>query len=378
MAQIVRDPKLSVPPRLNEEEQQATMLKAAKQRGGVHNGEELTVVPVGTPPLGGAWTAVGTISAPGSGTPYKIYLKTPPRRGPGTIGTRNNHPISDAGTMPLIQSKPNVPSGTYQQEGPQPAKNPLTDNWLAGVASDGLNEAAEALGKVLENPAASEEQIGEKVRGGLAAARRVELVGGGDDPKLATLMQQVGKAVDRVAEMRTAAFEDALRQEERVPGSVSEQKLKDHIQKGLSGERQRQLLGVANETGPSKAMELVGRAIGIVADRKADAVQNLLDQDKRSPGSVTDTRFSQAIGDLLGMVRETELLGISRPKTNDALASIAEVMKVVVQRKTEARQKLIQQRNLAGSGVTDQQIQQATDDLNQIKEQARRVGVSIP
>jgi hypothetical protein len=30
------------------------------------------------------------------------------------------------------------------------------------------------------------------------------------------------------------------------------------------------------------------------------------------------------------------------------------------------------------SGVTDQQIQQATNGLNQLRDQARRLGVSVP
>jgi hypothetical protein len=116
----------------------------------------------------------------------------------------------------------------------------------------------------------------------------------------------------------------------------------------------------------------------MVADRKAEAVQDLLDQDKKAPGSVTESRFSAAMRDLLGMVREVQLLGISRPKTDSALASVGEVMKVVIQRKSDARLKLMQQKDNPGSGVTDQQIQQATDDLNQLRDQARRLGVSVP
>jgi hypothetical protein len=113
----------------------------------------------------------------------------------------------------------------------------------------------------------------------------------------------------------------------------------------------------------------------VVADRKADAVQDLLDQDKKAPGSVNESRFSAATR---GMVREVQLLGISRPKTDSALASVGGVMKVVIQRKSDARLKLMQQEDDPGSGVTDQQIQQATDDLNQLRDQARRLGVSVP
>jgi hypothetical protein len=129
---------------------------------------------------------------------------------------------------------------------------------------------------------------------------------------------------------------------------------------------------------PCGGIVLTGKAITIVADRKADAVEDLLARDKQSPGSVTDSQFSAAIKDLLGMVREVQLLGASTAKTNSALVSVSEVMKVAIQRKGESLRKLIQQKAIPGSGVTDDQIQQATDDLSQLKEQGRRMGLSVP
>jgi hypothetical protein len=47
--QFVRDPNTPEPSDLDEEEQKATIVKAAKKRGGVHRGEEVTVLPLGTP-----------------------------------------------------------------------------------------------------------------------------------------------------------------------------------------------------------------------------------------------------------------------------------------------------------------------------------------
>ncbi len=93
---------------------------------------------------------------------------------------------------------------------------------------------------------------------------------------------------------------------------------------------------------------------------------------------MTDSQFSATIKDLLGMVREVQLLGASTAKTNSALVSVSEVMKVVIQRKGESLRKLIQQKAISCSGVTDDQIQQATDDLSQLKEQGRRMGLSVP
>jgi hypothetical protein len=175
-------------------------------------------------------------------------------------------------------------------------------------------------------------------------------------------MKQVAQACDQVGEMKNAALEGLMQQKERAPGSVMDDKFKEKITSVLGAERQRQLLGSG---GSFMALELVGAAAGVVEDRKADAVQDLLDQDKKAPGSVNESRFSAATRDLLGIVWEVQLLGISRPKTDSALASVDEVMKFVIQRKSDARNKLMQQ-----SGVTDQQIQQAPDDLSQLRDQA--------
>lgn len=372
--QFVRDSNTPEPSDLDEEEQKATMVKAVKQRGGVHRGEELTVLPVGTPPPGGAWRSAGTINAPGSGKPYKIYMKFPPGHGPGITGSRTKHPVSDVGTMPVTTNKPNSPAGSSPGD-VQAAKNPIAEHWLGAVEADQLTAYSEELQKVLDNPAATEDQISDKVKAALAESRRISLLGGGEDSMVNNVLKQVAQASNQIGDMRNAALEGIMQQEERAPGSVTDDKFKEKITAVLGAERQRQLLGAG---GSSKALELVGEAVGVVADRKADAVQDLLEQDKKAPGSVTETRFSGAIRDLLGMVRETQLLGISRPKTDAALASIAEVMKVVIQRKADARLKLLQQKDVPGSGVTDQQIQQATDDLNQVKEQARRLGISVP
>src|SRR3954453_5193784 len=97
-----RDPKDPVPEGLNEAEQQAVMLKAVKQRGGLGKGEELTAVPSGSPPLAEGWGWVGTVRAP-PGKPYRIYMKFPGGPGPGPLGTRHNKPKGDSGPMARTQ-----------------------------------------------------------------------------------------------------------------------------------------------------------------------------------------------------------------------------------------------------------------------------------
>jgi hypothetical protein len=130
-------------------------------------------------------------------------------------------------------------------------------------------------------------------------------------------------------------------------------------------------------------MQQVGKAMNRVGEMRNAAFEAVIRQQERSPGQTISwlghgCALSDAIKDLVGPARESELLGISPPKTDHAPASLGEVIKIVLQRKTAARQKLIPAEGSPGSGVTDPQIQQATDDLHQIKGRARRLGVSLP
>jgi uncharacterized membrane protein (Fun14 family) len=75
--QVVRFPDIPIPPNLDEQEQHDVMLDAAKRRGGLRPGEDLTALPAGTPPLGGDWKPAGTIKAPGSGKAYDVYTRDP-------------------------------------------------------------------------------------------------------------------------------------------------------------------------------------------------------------------------------------------------------------------------------------------------------------
>lgn len=384
---VVRDPSIPAPPDLNESEQYAAMLRA--DREGMRRPEDdLIALPLGTPPPGGGWKKGQNVEAPGSGNLYTIYTLSPSRAHPspkkakhrhpgrGPIGTKTNHPVSDTGTMPITQHRPNVPTGTSPESSLQAAKGPAATQWLGATGSNELTEAAEALRQVLGDPGATEQQITAKVQDGVAAARQASLRGGSDDPRVTTVMKQVGEAAERIGDMRNDSFEALLAQEERSPGSVSDEQFKAQIKSVLSAERERKLLGGSDDSATrSKAMELTVKAIGIVGDRKADAVQKLIEQNKVAPGSVSEAQFSTAIKDLLAIVRETQLLGVSRPKTDSALASVAEVMRILVKQKDEACRKLIEQKNSSG-GVTDQQIQQATDELNKMKEEARRLGLT--
>jgi hypothetical protein len=387
---IGRDPGTPAPPGLNEDEQVRVMLDA-NRKGMRRPQDELTALPADMPPPGGGWKKSGTLPAPGSGKPYTIYTfshsdahattrKAKPQHkhknhqpGRGPIGGATNQPVNDPHTMAVTQNRPNVPTGIDPESSVQATKNPAATQWLGAVGSAQLTAAEEALREAIEDPQATEEQIRSKAQNAAAAARQVALLGGAEEPRCAEVMQLVARAADRVADMRNDEFEGALQQEERSAGSVSAEKFKTCIRRSLAGEREREMLG--GEINPA-VLENVVRAISIIGDREADAVQDLIDQDKRAPGSVTDSEFTKAVSDVVGIAREAQMLGISRPKTDSAMASVAQVMRILIRHKADALRKLNEQKNAPGSGVTDQQIQQATEELNKMKQQTRGLGIS--
>jgi hypothetical protein len=372
-AEFVRFRDLRQLPEAEEKEQIAVLVKA--QRNGFWRpGEDMTAYPSEMPPPGGDWKKGKNISAPGTGKLFTLYIRDHHKIGRGPTGTDHNKPVKHSGVNSKNHQKTHAPTGTSNHK-QHHAKKKATEDFLGAKSSDRLIKAAEGLRKVLDDKGANEKQIAARIKEGLAAAREAQLSGAGDDPKATAILQDVGKAINRIGEMRNAEFDALLKKEERSPGSVTDQQLKDGTKNVLDAERERQLLGAADTGGSSKAMDLVSKALNIYGDRKADAVRNLLAQEKRAPGSVPDARLKTAISDLLGATRQSELLGTQGKKQDNEMSVVGEVIRVLLKRKTEDRDKLIRQKT-SGDDVSDQQIQQATDELNKMKEEARIFGIT--
>jgi len=377
-----RDPKDPVPEGLNEAEQQAVMLKAVKQRGGLGKGEELTAIPSGSPPLPGGWTSVGTVSAP-SGKAYRIYMKFPGGHGHGPLGTRHNKPHGDSGTMARTQHKPNkttgLPSEPPPTEEPKLIETPPQKAWLGSVESDKVGEVTADLKNLLGDPGATEKEITEMVQKAMGVGRQLALLGGEDDPRMQELQEQIGEAMDLISETRNSDFESVLRKESLSQGSQSEATIKEHMQKVLGGLRQKQLMGYDEDDKEYKrSQELIDKAIGVLADRHADHIEEVLKRSKATPSTVTDKEVSDAAREVFAMARSLELMGISRPKAVKALSDLDEILLAMVARKTEARNVLVKQREVPNSGVTDADVDKANAELDSLKQQIRRLGISVP
>jgi len=376
-----RDPKDPVPEGLDEAEQQAVMLKAVKQRGGLHNGEELTAVPSGTPPLPG-WTPVQTVTAP-SGKPYRVYMKFPGGHGHGPLGSRQNKPKSDTGTMARMQHKPNKSTGQSPEapptEKPKPVETPPQNVWLGSAESDKVGEVTQQLKDVIEDPGATEKEITDMLQKAMGAGRQLALMGGENDPRMQELQEQIGEAIDLLSETRNSEFESVLRKEQLSPGSQAEGTIKEHLQKALGGLRQKQLMGYPEDDKEYKrSQELVDKGIGVLADRQADRIDEVLKRAKGPSSTVSDKELSAAAQELFGLARSLELMGLSREKAAKAMGDLDDALLGLIARKTQSRNELVKRRETPNSGVTDADVDRAEAELQALKEQVRRLGITVP
>ncbi len=376
-----RDPKDPVPEGLNEVEQQAVMLKAVKQRGGIRRGEELTAVPFGTPPLPGGWTAVGNVTAP-SGKPYRIYMKFPGGHGHGPLGSRHNKPKGDTGTMARTQHKPNKTTGTPTDppptEKPKPIETPPQKAWLGSIESDKVAEVTAKLKDVVEDPGSTEKDISDAIQKAFGAQRQLVLMGGEDDPRIQEMNEQIEEAIEIISETRNSDFESVLRKEKLSPGSQPEATIKEHLQKAIGSMRQRQLLGYGeDEKEVKRTQDLIDNGIAVLADRQADRIDDVLKRSKVPGNNVNEKEISAAVQELFGLARSMELMGMSRPKAVKAMGDLDDLLLALVKRKTESRDAVVQKRSIPNSGVTDADVDRANTELELLKNQVRRFGVSV-
>ena len=377
-----RDPKDPVPEGLNEVEQQAVMLKAVKQRGGIRQGEELTAVPFGTPPLPGGWTAVGNVNAP-SGKPYRIYMKFPGGHGHGPLGSRHNKPKGDTGTMARTQHKPNKTTGTPTDppptEKPKPIETPPQKAWLGSIESDKAAEFTEKLKNVVEDPGSTEKDITDAIQKAIGAQRQLVLMGGEGDPRIQEMNEQIADAIEIISETRNSDFESVLRKERLSPGSQSEKAIKEHLEKAFGSMRQRQLMGFPeDEKEYKRTEENINKAIETLADRQADRIEDVLKKTRTPGANVSEKELSDAAQELFALSRQLQLMGMSRPKAAQAMGDVDELLLAMVKRKTESRDALIQKKSTPNSGVTDADVDRANMELEILKNQVRQFGVSVP
>ena len=361
--------------------------------------------------------------------------------GRGQLGTDTNSPVGDGGTLARTQNRPNVARGTmpdgstagsYQMGLTEADRRFIQDihnakhldgsplrldellclraenirmqrdaardfgpgsktvAWFQEViaaydeeiakANSPLGSAINELKTVLADPNAKEKDMSEKVSKMLGVMRQEELMGVDDDDS-AEATKLIEKVVDRSGVQRTAALETLVKKEQVSSGAVSEDQFREAIGAAIGVERQRQLLGMADDDEGQKkstqVMQAVANVIHLVSERRIKAAKTLIEQEKASMGSVSDEKFKQLISSLLGDEREKQLMGLSDDKS-DGVEIVQDIFELVLKRRNSAVADLLRKQATPNSGVTNAQINRAIEDLDLVKEQARRLGIAVP
>ena len=362
--------------------------------------------------------------------------------GRGPVGTPTNSPMNDGGTMALTQNRANVSQGKSADVGGTGASSsgftdadrqfiyeihqakhldgsPLrleellflrAENvrmqqqairefgagsksaaWFQEVIAaydeeiekvkSPLGSAVNALNTAVADPKAKEKDIQEKIVNLIGIMRQDQLMGKDDDPSSQEANRAICKAVDRATDERTDALEDLLQREKRSSGSVSEDDFRKVLINVMGVDRQRELMGMNDdEKGGEKGERIriaVVEVIHVVSERRIKAAKSLIEQEKRSPGSVSEQKFKELVVAVLGDERQKALMGLS-DDTSGGMDVVLEVMDLTIKKRRTAVSDLFKKQAVAGSGVTNDQINQAIADYDAIKAQARRLGMAVP
>jgi hypothetical protein len=362
--------------------------------------------------------------------------------GRGPIGTPTNSPISDGGTLARTQNKANVSQGKsadvggtglfsssftdadrqflydihhskhldgtplrldelvflrgenvrmQQQAIREFGAGSKTAAWFEEViaaydeeiekAKSPLGSATNALRTLLADPSAKEEDMAEKMRAMLGVMRQEALLGVEDDPAAQEASDLMIKVIDRSTEQRTAILEDLVNREKASSGAIPDEKFREAIVVVMGIERQRQLLGMDDDANGAKKGDRVSQAVAevihLVSERRIKSLKAMIDEEKKSMGSVSDKKFQELLAAVLGDERQKQLMGLSDDDSG-GLPAVVDVMDLILKRRKAAVADLFRRQAIPGSGVTNDQVNRAVNDYEDIKQQARRLGIAVP
>jgi hypothetical protein len=251
---------------------------------------------------------------------------------------------------------------------------------LIAEAKSPLGTAIEELRSVV-NSSSTDKERREKAGKTFAILRQMELSGqADDDPRVSEAMKLIVDLIKLDAREKKKALATLVEREKRSPGSVSEDQFKDLIAKIMGGERQEQLLGIEDEDdddSPPNAMTLVADSLNLVADRRVATLKNLIAQEKRFPGSVSELQMVRLVQAVMGDERQKELMGIPGV-SGSGMTPVIDTMKLFLEKRRNAVAALFKKQSTPGSGVTSEQVNQAIADYDVAKRQAIRMGIAVP
>ena len=235
---------------------------------------------------------------------------------------------------------------------------------LIAEAKSPLGTAIEELRSVVNSSFTDKERRG-KAGKTFEILRQMELLGQADDnPRVSEAMKLIVDLIKFDAREKRTALATLVEKEKRSPGSVSEDQFKDLIAKIMGGERQEQLMGIEEEdddASPPKAMTLGADSLNLVADRRVATLRNLIAQEKRLPGSVSEQQMVRSVQAVMGDERQKELMGIPGV-SGSGMTPVIDTMKLFLEKRRTAVASLFKKQSTPGSGDTTEQVNQAIAD----------------
>ena len=269
------------------------------------------------------------------------------------------------------------------------------DETIADAKSP-MGAAINGLRSVLANPKATEKDRSDKAEIAVGIMRQEELMGQADnDPSVAANIAEATRLIVELikvdAKEKTDALEALVNQEKASSGAVSEEQFRAVIIKVMGSARQEQMMGVDDDnpdSGSSKISGLVVDSLILVSDRRIATLQGVIDQEKASPGSVSDEQFARLVQGVVGDGRQKQLMGISEtggtgtllrqpwPPFDPDLAR-EEELEVPERRRSAVASLFKKQSAPGGGGVRNAQVDRAIKDYEAAKNQAIQWGIAV-
>lgn len=183
------------------------------------------------------------------------------------------------------------------------------------------DERTDALENLLEREknssgSVSEEDFRKVLINVMGVDRQRELMGMNEDEdggkKEERIRGAVVKVIDVVSERRIKAVKSLIEQEQRAPGSVSEQKFKELVAAVQGDDRQKQLMGLSDDA--SGGSEVVLEVMDLIIKKRQKAVSDLFKKQAVGGGGVTNDQVNQAIADHDAIKVEARRFGIAVPE----------------------------------------------------------------
>jgi hypothetical protein len=181
-------------------------------------------------------------------------------------------------------------------------------------------------------------------------------------------MQLVVRASEVFAERKQAELRSIL-QEAKLPNSkVPDEKLSNGLTGVLAAERQRQLLGSADESSSLAANALMAEVVTIDNERRKKRVKDAI-EDVKGPGKKATAeqlqKLQKLVQEMLGSERQIQLLGLEDEGASGepAMELLSEAIEISYESHKAALKKVIEETKRPGNTMTRKEISKAVANM---------------